>query len=69
MLFGTSMKSSISKYFESPEELENAIRAKVKAGHTGRITAGFCWTWSDSNSDGTLKDDVVIGDYQKTMEC
>ncbi len=57
------------KVFDSPEELENAIREKVKAGYTGRITAGFCWPWSNPNSDGTLKDDVIIGDYQQTVEC
>ena len=53
------------KIFESPEELEKAIREKVRAGHTGRITAGFCWDWSNPNLDGTLKDDVVIGDYRR----
>ena len=53
------------KIFSSPEELENAIKEKVNAGNTGRLTAGFCWSWSDPNSDGTLKDDVVIGNYQK----
>ena len=35
------------KVFDSPEELENAIRAKVKAGYTGRVSAGFCWPWSN----------------------
>ncbi len=53
------------KVFDSPEELENAIRAKVKAGYTGRVTAGFCWPWSNPKSDGTLQDDVVIGDYRR----
>ena len=51
------------KIFETPEELEKAIREKIKAGHTGRITAGFCWDWSKPNPDGTLKDDVIIGNY------
>jgi uncharacterized protein len=51
--------------FDSPAELENAIRDKVKAGHTGRVTAGFCWDWSNPNPDGTLKDDVTIGDYRR----
>jgi uncharacterized protein len=53
------------KVFESPQELENAIRTKVSIGYTGRITAGFCWPWSDPKNDGTLEDDVVIGDYRK----
>jgi len=53
------------KIFESPENLEKVIREKVNEGHTGRITAGFCWDWSKPNLDGTLKDDVVIGDYRR----
>jgi hypothetical protein len=53
------------KVFDSPLEVENAVRAKVKAGYTGRMTAGFCWRWSDPNADGTLKDDVVISDYRR----
>ena len=53
------------KVFDSPKEVENAIREKVKAGYTGRMTAGFCWPWSDSNPDGTLKTDVVIGNYKR----
>jgi DUF2075 family protein len=53
------------RVFDSPAKLENAIREKVKAGHTGRVTAGFCWDWSNPNPDGTLKDDVTIGDYHR----
>ncbi len=53
------------KIFGTPDELENAIRAKMKAGYTGRVTAGFCWSWSNPRSDGTLEDDVVIGDYSR----
>lgn len=53
------------KIFGSPEELENAIREKAKQGYTARMTAGFCWPWSDQNPDGTLRDDVVIGNYRR----
>jgi uncharacterized protein len=53
------------KIFETPLELENAIRQKVNVGNTGRITAGFCWKWSNPNNDGTLTNDVVIGDYKR----
>ncbi len=51
------------RIFDTPKELEIAIRDKVQAGYTGRVTAGFCWEWSNPNPDGTLKNDVVIGDY------
>jgi uncharacterized protein len=53
------------KVFDSPEDLENAIRTKVKAGYTGRVSAGFCWPWSNPKADGTLEDDVNIGDYRR----
>jgi hypothetical protein len=29
------------------------------------MTAGFCWKWSNPRLDGTLVEDVVIGDYQR----
>lgn len=57
------------KIFSSPFELENAIRKKVSEGFTGRITAGFCWDWSMPNEDGTLKDDVVMGDYKRPWDA
>lgn len=57
------------KIFTSPLELENAIRQKVSEGFTGRVTAGFCWDWSMPNDDGTLKDDVVIGDYKRPWDA
>jgi DUF2075 family protein len=55
--------------FDSPEALEEAIREKVKQGFTGRVTAGFCWDWSDPNPDGTLKDDVIIGSYRRPWDA
>ena len=53
----------------SPQDLENAIRQKVKQGHTGRVTAGFCWDWSMPNPDGTLVDDVIIDDYRRPWDA
>jgi DUF2075 family protein len=29
------------------------------------MTAGFCWQWSDPRIDGSLVDDVVIGEWRK----
>ena len=48
---------------DSPEELDALITTRVHEGYTGRVTAGFCWPWSDPNDDGTLVNDVVIGDF------
>jgi hypothetical protein len=53
------------RIFSSPEELENAIREKIAARYTARVTAGFCWDWSNPNPDGTLRNDVVIRDYRR----
>lgn len=53
------------KIFDSPFELERAIREKAKQGYSARLTAGFCWPWSDPKADGTLHNDVVIGDFQR----
>lgn len=51
------------RIFGSPEELEAAIRGQVAAGHTARLTAGFCWPWSKPTPEGLLVRDVQIGDY------
>ena len=53
------------KIFSTPQELEAAIRAKAAEGHSARMTAGFCWPWSDPRPDGTLIDDVAIGGYRR----
>jgi len=53
------------KVFESPAELEAAIRQRVAEGSTARMTAGFCWPWSNPDARGSLVDDVVIGDFRR----
>ena len=50
---------------ESPQELEAAMKAEQDRGYTARITAGYCWPWSDPMPDGTLIDDVVIGSWSR----
>jgi DUF2075 family protein len=57
------------KIFNTPEELEKAIKEKVAKGSTGRLTAGFCWDWSSPNPDGTLKNDVVIGKFRRAWNA
>jgi DUF2075 family protein len=52
--------------FSSPEALEKAIREKANEGYSARVTAGFCWKWSKKpKSDGTLENDIVIGNYKR----
>lgn len=53
------------KIFNSPVDLENTIKQKVKEGFSARLTAGFCWKWSDARNDGTLMEDVVIEDFRR----
>lgn len=57
------------RILDSPSALEDAIRRKVDQGFTGRVTAGFCWKWSMPRPDGTLVDDVVIGDYRRPWDA
>ncbi|HLQ47104.1 MAG TPA: DUF2075 domain-containing protein, partial [Planctomycetaceae bacterium] len=54
---------------DSPRELEAAIRERADSGFTARVAAGFCWPWSEPRSDGTLVEDVVIGDYRRPWDA
>jgi hypothetical protein len=58
------------KIFDNPHALYAAIKAKnAEKPNSARLVAGFCWPWSDPNPDGTLKEDVVIGDFRMTWEA
>ncbi|MFD8939413.1 DNA/RNA helicase domain-containing protein [Streptomyces sp. NPDC059578] len=50
---------------DSPQQLEAHLRRWQDAGSTARMTAGFCWPWSEPRRDGTLVDDIVIGDWRR----
>ena len=57
------------KIFDSPQTLYEAIKKKnEEKPNSARLVAGFCWTWSDPNPDGTLKEDVIIGDFRMPWE-
>jgi uncharacterized protein len=45
---------------DTPQELEAMIRNKATEGYAARLSAGFCWPWSEPNDDGTLVRDVTI---------
>ncbi|HEV2119298.1 MAG TPA: DUF2075 domain-containing protein [Candidatus Bathyarchaeia archaeon] len=58
------------RIFDNPLSLYEAIRAKNdEKPNSARMVAGFCWPWSDPNPDGTLKEDVVIGEFRMTWEA
>lgn len=50
---------------DSPQTLDTTIRSKLAAGQTARLMAGFCWEWSDPQPDGSLAEDVVVGDFRR----
>ena len=48
---------------DSPYELEHLMQRHRNEGFGARLSAGYCWPWSDPRPDGTLVNDVVIGDW------
>jgi hypothetical protein len=50
---------------DSPHELEHLLKLKLDAGYGARMSAGFCWPWSNPRPDGSLVPDVVIGDWSR----
>jgi uncharacterized protein len=50
---------------DSPYELEHALLLKLNADYGARMSAGFCWPWSDPRPDGSLVPDVVIEDWSR----
>lgn len=58
------------KIVDNPAELKRLVDEKnAKKSNSARIVAGFCWPWSDPRADGTLVDDVVIGDFRVPWEA
>ncbi|KRD35830.1 ATP-binding protein [Oerskovia sp. Root918] len=49
---------------DSPEELESRLAAHRLNGYGARMTAGYCWRWSDP-VDGALVSDVKIGEWSR----
>jgi hypothetical protein len=50
---------------DSPVELETYLAARQVGEQTARMSAGYCWPWSDPRPDGTLVDDVRIGSWAR----
>ena len=50
---------------DSPAAMESILESKRDAGFGARMTAGFCWPWSQPNPDGTLVHDVEIGNWSR----
>ncbi|MFJ8636791.1 DNA/RNA helicase domain-containing protein [Streptomyces sp. NPDC093568] len=50
---------------DSPEELEALLDEKRSKGYGARLSAGFCWRWSDAKPGEPLPADVQIGDWRR----
>lgn len=50
---------------DSPWDLERRLQEKLDEGYSARMTAGYCWPWSNATKDGHLVPDVEIGDWKR----
>lgn len=50
---------------ETPEEMEHLLESQTKQGYSARMTAGYCWPWSDARRDGSLVPDVRIDTWSR----
>jgi uncharacterized protein len=50
---------------DSPMQMEVFLAARQQAGETARISAGYCWPWSDPRPDDSLVADVQIGSWTR----
>lgn len=64
--FDTKMEFKI---FDNPSDMMSEIRKRNKEKtNSARIAAGFCWPWSKPNPDGSLVNDVKIGNFEMPWE-
>jgi hypothetical protein len=45
--------------------MEAVLLVKIQEGFGARMSAGYCWKWSDPNQDGSLVADVVVDGWSK----
>jgi hypothetical protein len=50
---------------DSPRHMEAVLRVHEQARYSSRITAGYCCAWGDARADGSLPEDVVVGDWSR----
>lgn len=57
------------RIFTDPSTMMSEIRKRNdEKKNSARIVAGFCWPWSKPNRDGSLVNDVKIGDFEMPWE-
>lgn len=50
---------------DSPQAMEQALSLRVDEGFGARMTAGYCWPWSEPEKTGNLVPDVRIGNWSR----
>jgi DUF2075 family protein len=50
---------------DTPSQLEAMLEAKIAQSYQARISAGYCWPWSDPRSDGSLVPDVSVDGWSR----
>ncbi len=50
---------------DSPQQMESFLTERMAAAQSARMTAGYCWPWSDPHPDGTLEPDVQVGGWAR----
>lgn len=57
------------RIFDTPSALYKALQEKEdEKVNSARLVAGYCWPWHDPRPDGTLVNDVKIGDFEMPWE-
>ena len=57
------------RIFDNPSAMMDEVRKRnKKKSNSARIAAGFCWPWSKPNSNGSLVNDVKIGNFEMPWE-
>jgi hypothetical protein len=50
--------------YDSPAQVLDWVRARnATEPNSARLTAGWCWPWSDPQPDGTLVNDITFADF------
>jgi DUF2075 family protein len=57
------------RIFDSPADLYSELtRKETEKPNSARLAAGYCWPWHDPLPDGSLVNDVKIGDFEMPWE-
>jgi hypothetical protein len=50
---------------ETPSAMESMLERRIEDNYKARMSAGYCWPWSDPDDDGSLVPDVHIDDWSR----